>query len=63
MIAQLESGGYKGYGLGMMVELFAGLLSGATLSPDARPWNDRGQVADLVSLPIPISNCDVCGDS
>lgn len=42
------SGGYKGYGLGVMVEMFAGLLSGATLSPDARHWNDRGNVAGLV---------------
>ena len=32
-------GGYKGYGLSMMVESLAGILSGAALLKDIRAWN------------------------
>lgn len=32
-------GGYKGYGLAMMVELFAATLSGANMTKDVHAWN------------------------
>lgn len=32
-------GGYKGYGLSMMVELFGALLSGAAMTKDVHAWN------------------------
>lgn len=32
-------GGYKGYGLAMMVELFGGILSGAATTKDVHAWN------------------------
>ena len=33
------SGGYKGFGMGLMVEVFAAVLSGATLGKDASPFS------------------------
>ncbi len=34
-------GGYKGYGLAMMVELFAATLSGAAMTRDVHAWNQN----------------------
>lgn len=40
--------GYKGYGLGMMVELLCGLLSGSSYAHHIRHWNNYGtEVANL----------------
>lgn len=39
--------GYKGYGLGMMVEIFCGLLAGATYGPNVRKWMNTEREADL----------------
>ncbi|XP_033117466.1 uncharacterized oxidoreductase YjmC-like isoform X2 [Anneissia japonica] len=39
--------GYKGYGLAMMVELFCGILGGASYGPNVRDWKDTGSVANL----------------
>ena len=40
--------GYKGYGLGMMVEMFCALMSGSAYGPNVRHWhNYSGQVANL----------------
>ena len=40
--------GYKGYGLGMMVEIFCALMSGSAYGPNVRHWhNYSGQVANL----------------
>lgn len=44
------SGGYKGYGLGMMVEVFCGILAGAHYSKYVRTWKVTDRVADLVSF-------------
>ncbi|CAL8359118.1 unnamed protein product [Lota lota] len=41
------TGGYKGYGLGMMVELFCGILSGAQYSKHVRTWKVTDRVANL----------------
>lgn len=34
----IETAGYKGYGLAMMVEIFCGVLSGSLTSPAIGPW-------------------------
>ncbi|CAD5207417.1 unnamed protein product [Bursaphelenchus okinawaensis] len=42
-----ESGGYKGTGLGMMVEIFSSILSGGTFGKNVRTWRDTDRIADL----------------
>lgn len=44
----LSSGGYKGFGLGMMVEVFCGILAGAQYSKHVRTWKVTDRVANLV---------------
>jgi len=39
--------GYKGYGLGMTVELLCGLMGGAAVGPDVRKWTNHDVPADL----------------
>ncbi|XP_055078570.1 uncharacterized oxidoreductase YjmC-like isoform X2 [Periophthalmus magnuspinnatus] len=41
------TGGYKGYGLGMMVEVFCGILAGAEYSNRVRTWKVTDKVANL----------------
>ncbi|XP_028307556.1 uncharacterized protein LOC114466187 [Gouania willdenowi] len=41
------TGGYKGYGLGMMVEVFCGILAGANYSNNVRTWKVTDKVANL----------------
>ncbi|KAF7258262.1 hypothetical protein EG68_04078 [Paragonimus skrjabini miyazakii] len=41
------TGGYKGYGLGMMVELFCGILSGAQYGSNIRQWMKTERPANL----------------
>lgn len=41
------TGGYKGYGLGMMVEVFCGILAGAEYSKHIRTWKVTDKVANL----------------
>ena len=38
----LPSGGYKGFGVGILVEILAAALSGATLGKDASPFSGTG---------------------
>merc|ERR1711936_767692 len=42
-----ETSGYKGYGLGLMVEIFCGIMSGSAWGPHVRKWKIQDQVADL----------------
>jgi len=42
-----ETSGYKGYGLGLLVEIFCGILSGAAWGPHVRKWKIQDQVANL----------------
>lgn len=44
----LPFGGYKGYGLAMMVEVFAGTLSGAAMTGDVHAWNQNPDVGGNV---------------
>ena len=46
----LFAGGYKGYGLGFMVELFCGIMSGSAFGPHVRSWNKSDVDADLVCI-------------
>ncbi|ESO82499.1 hypothetical protein LOTGIDRAFT_223255 [Lottia gigantea] len=39
--------GYKGYGLGMMVEVFCGILAGAHYGSNVRSWSSHTELADL----------------
>lgn len=43
------SGGFKGYGLAVMVEVFCGILSDAAFGPNIRRWSGDERVANLVS--------------
>ncbi|XP_057320353.1 uncharacterized oxidoreductase YjmC [Microplitis mediator] len=42
-----EHSGYKGYGLGVMVELLCGILSGSFYGPNIRSWKDSNRTANL----------------
>lgn len=42
-----EHSGYKGYGLGVMVELLCGILSGSFYGPNIRNWTDANRTANL----------------
>lgn len=44
----LPFGGYKGYGLAMMVEVFAATLSGAAMTGDVHAWNQNPEVGGNV---------------
>ncbi|VEN44342.1 unnamed protein product [Callosobruchus maculatus] len=39
--------GYKGYGLGMLVEIFSGILSGSAYGPNIRKWGEHDKLANL----------------
>ncbi|KAK6188463.1 hypothetical protein SNE40_004632 [Patella caerulea] len=41
------TGGYKGYGLAMLVEIFCGILSGSTYGPNIRKWRNTTTVANI----------------
>ncbi|KAK6014467.1 malate/L-lactate dehydrogenase [Ostertagia ostertagi] len=40
-------GGYKGYGMGSLVEIFCGILGGAHWGPNIRKWMTAEEDADL----------------
>lgn len=39
--------GYKGYGLGLMVEVLCGILTGSQFGPNIRAWKTNDRVANL----------------
>ncbi|KAL3869154.1 hypothetical protein ACJMK2_041867 [Sinanodonta woodiana] len=41
------TGGYKGYGLAMLVEIFCGILGGASYGQNIRRWKNTDRVANL----------------
>ena len=43
-------GGYKGYGLGMLVEIFCGILADAEYANNIRAWKKTDRIANLVNL-------------
>lgn len=46
-----ETGGYKGYGLAIMVEILCGILSNASYGPFIRHWKSTSEEANLVISP------------
>ncbi|CAK9817572.1 Malate dehydrogenase [Anthophora quadrimaculata] len=42
-----KNSGYKGYGLGLMVEVLCGILSGSEFGPNIRQWKNKGKIANL----------------
>lgn len=42
-----RNSGYKGYGLGLMVEILCGILTGSQFGPNIRAWKTGDKVADL----------------
>ncbi|XP_024874808.1 uncharacterized protein LOC112456478 [Temnothorax curvispinosus] len=42
-----HTSGYKGYGLGLMVEILCGILTGSHFGPNIRAWKTGDKVADL----------------
>ncbi|EFN77495.1 uncharacterized protein LOC105189531 [Harpegnathos saltator] len=42
-----RTSGYKGYGLGLMVEILCGVLTGSQFGPNIRNWKTADRVADL----------------
>jgi LDH2 family malate/lactate/ureidoglycolate dehydrogenase len=45
-----ETSGYKGYGLGMLVEIFCGILADGAWGPNVRNWMTTDVDADLVRI-------------
>ena len=43
-----ETGGYKGYGLAMMVEVLGGILGGGPFGKNIRRWKNDNRIANLV---------------
>ena len=57
-------GGYKGYGLALVVDLFAGLLSGAAYLTHVRSWSDEPEAAqDLGHFFIAIDTARLGGEA
>ena len=50
IICFIYKGGYKGYGLAMMVEILCGVLSGGAFGPNVRTWRTHEKPANLVSF-------------
>lgn len=48
----INSGGYKGYGLAMLVEILTSVLGGATMAPNVRKWSSNNVEANLVLITI-----------
>lgn len=44
-----KQGGYKGYGLGMLVEILCGIIADAAFGPNVRRWLSTDKPANLVS--------------
>lgn len=42
-----HNSGYKGYGLGLMVEILCGILTGSHFGPNIRSWKSGDRIADL----------------
>ena len=57
--------GYKGYGLGMLVDILCGLMSGSNYGPHVRHWSNYiDQVANLGQFFVAIDpNCFAPGFS
>lgn len=52
----VSPGGYKGYGLAMLVEIFTGILGDADYGPKIRSWKSGTTPANLVGC-IGVLSC------
>ncbi|CAH0550469.1 unnamed protein product [Brassicogethes aeneus] len=50
-----ETSGYKGYGLGALVEVLCGILGGSAFGPNIRKWGEHGKPANLGNCFIAIN--------
>jgi len=55
------TGGYKGYGLAMMMETLCGVLAGASFGTDIRGWKTTSTVANLGQFFMAIDPNAFCG--
>jgi len=55
------TGGYKGYGLAMMMETLCGVLAGAAFGTDIRGWKTTSTVANLGQFFMAIDPNSFCG--
>ena len=55
-----ETGGNKGYGLAMMIEILCGVMSGGTWGPNIRQWGKTDQPGNLSHCFI-VLDPSVCG--
>jgi len=55
------TGGYKGYGLAMMMETLCGVLAGASFGTDIRGWKTTSTVANLGQFFMAINPDAFCG--
>lgn len=44
----LETGGYKGYGLALMIDILCGILTGSAVGPGGNPSDEDGGIGHLV---------------
>ena len=58
---QEETGGYKGYGLALMVEVLCGVMSGGTWGPNIRQWGKCDKPGGLSHCFLALDP-GVCGD-
>ena len=58
----LPFGGYKGYGLAMMVEVLAGTMSGAAMTGDVHAWNQNPDVGGNVGHLFVAMDLEKLGD-
>jgi LDH2 family malate/lactate/ureidoglycolate dehydrogenase len=59
----LPVGGYKGYGLALIVDLFAGLLSGATYLTHVVPWMEEPEKPQAIGHFFIAINTALLGDA
>ena len=50
MYLLVSAGGYKGFGLSMMVEIFCGILAGSNFANNVRKWGNHDAIAHLVHI-------------
>ena len=51
--------GVKGYGLAMLIDILTGVLSAGPSGPNVRKWRDNSVEANLVSVCVCVSFCNV----
>ena len=50
MCTCVHAGGYKGYGLAMLVEILCGIMADADYGSNIRKWRNTDRIANLVTI-------------